>query len=274
MVTRRDYSKEAVDAARSVMIELVHLLGEYRDDIVVVGGWVPELLPGDRFFPHVGSTDVDLALNHRNLAEEGYQTIRALLLGRGYTEGKQPFIFWRTVIVNNQPYEVEVDLLAGQYDGTGQKHRTQKIQDVSARKARGCDLAFIDPVAVQVDGTLPDGARDSVVVRVASLVPFLVMKGMALAERIKEKDAWDIYCCLLNYPGGADALAETFRPHLENGLVLEGLRKIAQQFETAEHIGPKHVADFEEITDSEERERVQRDAYERVHSLLEKLEIQ
>lgn len=38
----RDYSADQVEAARSVLLELVHLLGEYRDDIVVVGGWVDE----------------------------------------------------------------------------------------------------------------------------------------------------------------------------------------------------------------------------------------
>jgi len=43
-VTKRDYTAEAVEAARSVMLELSHLLGEYRDGIVIVGGWVPELL--------------------------------------------------------------------------------------------------------------------------------------------------------------------------------------------------------------------------------------
>lgn len=31
MVTRRDYRAEAVFAAKSVLIELAHLLGEYRD---------------------------------------------------------------------------------------------------------------------------------------------------------------------------------------------------------------------------------------------------
>jgi len=43
MVTRRDYTDEAVKAAKSVLIELTHLLGEYRDNIVLIGGWVPEL---------------------------------------------------------------------------------------------------------------------------------------------------------------------------------------------------------------------------------------
>jgi hypothetical protein len=37
------------------------------------------------------------------------------------------------------------------------------------------------------------------------------------------------------------------------------------------HLGPKFVADFEELTDPEEREFRQRDAYERVHYFLEKL---
>lgn len=40
MVTRRDYTADAVEAAKSVLIELTHLLGECRDNIVLVGGWV------------------------------------------------------------------------------------------------------------------------------------------------------------------------------------------------------------------------------------------
>jgi hypothetical protein len=37
------------------------------------------------------------------------------------------------------------------------------------------------------------------------------------------------------------------------------------------HIGPKFVADFEELDDPEEREILERDAYEKVTYLLEKL---
>jgi hypothetical protein len=43
-LTFRDYSAEQVEAARSVLLDLVHLLGEYRDDIVVVGGWFPQFI--------------------------------------------------------------------------------------------------------------------------------------------------------------------------------------------------------------------------------------
>lgn len=69
MVTRRDYTSEAVAAAKSVLVELARLLGEYRDEIVLVGGWVPELLLGDSEVPHTGSMDIDLALDHRRLKE-------------------------------------------------------------------------------------------------------------------------------------------------------------------------------------------------------------
>jgi hypothetical protein len=123
-LTFRDYSGDVVEAARSVLLELVHLLGEYRDDIVVVGGWVPQLILPSHPKRHVGSIDVDLALNHRNLKEAAYATIQKLLLERGYEQDpRQPFIFHRTVVIGGHPIKVEIDFLAGEYEGTGPKHR-------------------------------------------------------------------------------------------------------------------------------------------------------
>jgi hypothetical protein len=269
--TRTDYSAEAVAAARAVMLELVRLLGEYRDEIVIVGGWVPDLLlplarPG-----HIGSTDVDLALDHRRITEAGYQTIRERLLRHGYVAGPQPFVFFREVVVAGHSVPVKVDFLAGEYGGAGRRHRTQSVQDVAARKARGCDLAFELNTQVTIEGTLPGGGLDTADVRVAGIVPFLVMKGMALHDRLKPKDAWDISYCVMNYPGGLDALVREFRSHLAHGLVAEGLRKIREKFLSPTHIGPKSVADFEEITDREARDLRQRDAFERVNHLLEQL---
>ena len=269
--SRIDYTAEAVEAARSVLLELNHLLGEYRDDIVVIGGWVPELLISRAEIRHVGSMDVDLALNHRTLQEAGYRTIQELLLSRGYQQGKQPFVFHRIVRVGDRVISVEVDLLAGEYEGTGDAHRTQKVQDVRARKARGADLAFEMAREVVVIGTLPSGGKDTATVRVAAIVPFLIMKGMALHDRLKEKDAWDIYFCLRYYPGGLDALIEEFRPHLNHGLVQEGLRKIEEKFASPEHVGPRFVANFDGLDDPEERALRQRDAYERVAILLKRL---
>ena len=94
------------------------------------------------------------------------------------------------------------------------------------------------------------------------------MKGMALADRVKEKDAWDIYYCLRFFPVGIDALIHELRPWKNHGLIREGLAKIAEKFASENHVGPKMVADFEEIADPEERARIQRDSYERVQYVL------
>jgi hypothetical protein len=274
MVTRKDYTADGVEAARRVMIELAHLLGEYLDRIVMVGGWVPELLFPSRDRSHIGSMDVDLALDHRHLDEEDYRSIQEMLLGRDYRQGRQPFIFLRDVPVGDRIVTVEVDLLAGEYEGTGKSHRHQRVQGgLHVRKARGCDIAFHDPAEVVVEGELPGGGKDSVKVQVASIVSFLVMKGMALAGRLKEKDAYDIYYCLQNYPGGLDKLVGELKARLGHALVREGLAKIAEHFASPCHVGPKAVADFEGITDTEEREMVQRDAYERIRYVHERLEI-
>jgi hypothetical protein len=79
------------------------------------------------------------------------------------------------------------------------------------------------------------------------------------------------YFCVTNYPGGLDALVREFRPHLAHGLVAEGLHKIREKFLSPTHIGPKSVADFEEIMDREARDLRQRDAFERIDHLLGQL---
>ncbi|MBI4607677.1 MAG: hypothetical protein HY726_01550 [Candidatus Rokubacteria bacterium] len=157
MVTRRDYTAEAVKACKAVLIELVHLMGEFRDQMVVVGGWVPALVLAGTPEPHAGTLDIDLALDFQKIAEATYRTILQAMATRGYRQDQeQPFRFFREVpLAGREAVVVEVDLLAGEYGGTGSGHRTQSVQDVRARKARGCDLVFSNPVRVPWKGNSP-----------------------------------------------------------------------------------------------------------------------
>ena len=273
--TRSDYTAAAVDAAFSVLIELFGMLGEFREHIAVIGGWVPALLLPETT-EQVRTVDVDLAVDFRTITEDTYPTLLRALLSRGYRQNKQqPFRFSKTVTPDNgPPVEVQVDLLAGEYGGTGKGHRTQPAQDVRARKARGADLVFEHCIQVRVEGRLPNGARDTVIIKVADAVAFLTMKGMAAHDRRKEKDCYDIFYCVRNYPGGVDALVDVFRPHLDNRLVAEGLAKIRGKFLSPEHVGPVAVADFLEVTDPDERAIVVRDAYARVNALLDQLRVE
>jgi hypothetical protein len=71
-----------VTACRAVLIEVLTILAKDIDNLVVVGGWVPELT-----FPHkghIGSLDVDLALDVRKLKPLAYESIRRKLLNAGY----------------------------------------------------------------------------------------------------------------------------------------------------------------------------------------------
>lgn len=267
-----EYGRREVEAARSVLVELVHMLGEYQDGLVLIGGWVPYFLYGDR---HLGSMDIDLALDADRIGDAGYASIREHLQRRGYIETGQRYQFERVVhLEDGPPVRVTVDFLASEYGGTSRSHRHQNVQDILARKARGCELALKHHTRITIDGVLPDGAEDAVVINICDVVPFLVMKGMALHGRLKEKDAWDIAFCILQYGDDLDRLAEEFRTVGDHGLVREGLGKIRSKFRTMRDVGPRHVVDFEELTDPEEREARMRDVHERVSHLLDLLNVE
>ena len=270
-VTKGDYPKLAVKAAESVLLELVHILGEYLDSIVVIGGMVPRYLIGETEEPHVGTTDVDLALDHRRFDEPGYRTLHELLINHGYqVDEKQPFIYRRTIVVDGQNVTVQVDLLSGEYGGTGKARRTQTIQDVRPRKARGADIAFDEPVHVKITGKLPGGAKDTVTIPIAGIVPFIVMKAMAMRDRLKQKDPYDIYYCLRYFPGGVEQIVDHVKLLKGNRLVKEALEILKVKFDSPEHVGPSHIAEFLELSHPDEVARIKRDAYERVLYLIEK----
>jgi hypothetical protein len=70
MVTRSDYPSEIVNAALGVLVELMNLLGEYREHIILAGGWVPYFLFDQNEDPHCGSIDIDLALNFERITQK------------------------------------------------------------------------------------------------------------------------------------------------------------------------------------------------------------
>ena len=123
-----------------------------------------------------------------------------------------------------------------------------------------------------LEGALPNGARDTVRCKVAGVVPFLVMKGMALG-RGKPKDAYDIEYVIRNYPGGIAEIVKLFQRDKDNKLVLEGLGRIRAKFETMDHSGPQDVVDFLGIAAGDQVGR-RREAWDFVNELLDALEIE
>jgi hypothetical protein len=269
-----EYPEREVLACRMATVEVFTILGEYRDRIALVGGWIPPLLAPESAKLHTGSLDIDLAVDTNRVGGDAYQTIRDALTRHGYEQSDQPFRLFRFMPVEGgEPVKVAVDFLAGEYGGTGDKHRTQPVQDLRARKARGCDLVFDHTVAVRIAGAMQDGARNEVSIKIAGPVPFLVMKGMALWDRKNEKDAYDIYWLIRYYPGGISALVTEFTPAINNALVVEGLAKIRSKFRAIDAIGPVWVAQVK-TSGGDEPAQITRDAFERVNAFLDRLHIE
>ena len=276
MVKQSDYTPPETRACLSVLVEVITVLGKFRENIVIVGGNVPPLLIKSAGAKHPGTLDIDLAIDSRRVSDDTCRTIVETLKARGYyqKEGEEPYMFYRDVEAETgNKVTVKIDLLAGEYGGV-RSGRRQETQDAQPRKTRGCDLVFSDPVKVRVKSRLPDGATREVTVRVSSIGPFLVTKGMALWGRIKEKDAFDIYYCCRHYPGGIAALARDTRSLMNNELAREGFGKIMERFRHINALGPTGVADFLELDDPEERLRARREAFELVYKLMAELGIE
>ena len=265
-----DYSEGQKMAAHRVLVELVNLFNEYRDDIRIVGGWVPDLMfPGEG---HVGGIDVDVLINHIKLKDRGYLTMSKILLRNGYKEHPEKyFSLVKQVQIDGILYDVDVDILAGMYGGTQKKKRSQHVQGVKALKATGGNFASeFDPQTVRIEAERIDGALDVARVNVIAVVPYFVMKTSAMG-RGKAKDADDLYFLIKHYPSGVNGLSKLFENYKDLKIILEMKEKLVEKFASPNHAGPSDVAAFMDLEDEEEIGFAKRDAYEQMQALLARM---
>jgi hypothetical protein len=272
----RDYSSRATQAVKMVLIELGQVLGEYLDSLVVVGGAVPWLLP-DTEPEHVGSIDVDLALNPKKLqAQAKYANMVRLLEKAGYerqVDDLGVFQMRRKVSVDNgEPVLVILDLLKPSKPKT-RRNKPALIPDFRVQDIPGAEFALANPQWLTLEGIMPDGRNNTVRLPITDLGGFLVMKGYALQGRDKPKDAYDIYYVIKHYPQGTQALAELCLSLLGHEKAKQGFQHIADKFDVLEGYGAQSVRSFlgDTFTTPEEANFVQRDAFEQVQAWLRAL---
>ncbi|MEQ1514948.1 MAG: hypothetical protein ABL931_00495, partial [Usitatibacteraceae bacterium] len=110
--------------------------------------------------------------------------------------------------------------------------------------AFGADLATRFYKMVAIEGDMPKGGRNTVLIAVASIPALLAMKGYALDGRTKQKDAYDVYYSIRNFPGGIDALVGECKPLLDYESGLTGFKHIAAKFKEVDDFGPTCVRNF------------------------------
>lgn len=143
------------------------------------------------------------------------------------------------------PIEIVVDFLMPRAAEV-EKNEPPLLEGFAVQRASGAGFALRYPQRIEIEGTMPDGSVNRVEIAVASIPAFLVMKGYAIQMRLKTKDAYDIYYCIKNYPGGIVALSDACRPLLEYPGAREAYGFIAAKFETHFSLGPMNAGAFAE----------------------------
>jgi len=209
------------------LVTLLRGLGPWKAGVYLAGGLVPRyLIPRPSGGPsvpppHAGTTDVDLVLDLEVLATvDAYrrleQNLRALGFERGRNdEGRVQHFSWRKPIGGG--VTVVVDLLcdAALAEG-GQVAELPGERRLSALKIPGAHLVIADHVEIDLTAILLDERGVATeTVRVANIVPFIMLKALAYEDRFEEKDAYDLVYCLMYYGGGPEDVAAQFAERLQ-----------------------------------------------------------
>jgi len=266
-----DYSERQTAAARRALVDIGQVLASFRECVVVVGGWVPDLLLPMASEPHVMSIDVDLALDSQKLTDGRYADLLNLLLDtRRYERSEKPFQFFTMVDVadGQAPIRVDIDFLAPT-EFKLRSPRTKKIEGFRVQQADGCAAAFRAPKTITIEGRMIQGARIEVDLRVAALPDFLVMKCHALHGRDKPKDAYDI-CYCLDYVGDAGAaIAAVWQERAKEDDIVASLNILRAMFQSVDHFGPRQLVEFHQSGDMEVRASQAQRAYQLVQRFLQ-----
>lgn len=268
---KADYGKRQIDAARRVLIDIGQILASFSDCLVVVGGWVPDLLMPETEEPHVGSIDVDVALDAAKLNDGRYaEMLQQLLDTKRYRKGEKDFQLVTDVDLTDdeQPIQVELEFLAPK-DVKLKNNKPKLLPDFRVLQTESCSVAFNAPIEQKLTGENVKGAKNTVSLRIASLPDFLVMKAHAINGRDKPKDCYDFCFCLEHFPDGMEALASVWRNRSEEKLVGQAIAILHEKFESVKSFGPHQVVEFHNSANGDEREMQARKAYELMQKFLE-----
>jgi hypothetical protein len=271
-----EYDGRTTAAVKSVLVEIGQILGSYKGKYAVVGGAVPWLLLQQSDMAHVGTLDLDLGLDAEALGDGEYAHLIESLMAHGYQQREylRRFQLVRQIKADDgQPIDVIVDFLMPR-DAVIDKNKPPIIENFAVQRASGAELALRFNELVEISGPMPDGGANKVKIAVCSIPALLAMKGHAIEGRYKQKDAYDIYYCVRNYPGGIETLGEACRPLLDHDDGLAGYKFIAGKFDSPDGFGPTSVRKFVEesqVLQDRTPEQWQVDAFGQVDAWLRAL---
>ena len=249
--TADQYNREQVDLVRKTCLYMATKLGDYIDEVVIVGGLVPCLLIDQHAIPegidgHVGTMDLDIGLTLAILDDKRYQGITERLRGAGFTQdqneqGNPTRQRWKL----EGPGTVTIDFLIPPSSEADEGGRIRDIEpDFAAVITPGLRLAFEDRKKIELEGAtifLEKARRD---VWVCGPGAFVILKALAFRKRGENKDAYDLFYLVRNYENGVEKVAEALKPFLQEKEGKDCLQILREDFMDHEGPGPLRVAHF------------------------------
>ena len=282
--TADGYSLDVTAACESTLLTLLGAFGTLKDTLRLVGGLVPRYLtpatPPD-VPAHAGTSDVDIVLNIQVLAAgEGYATLAEQLGDRGFTRfvnSNGAVSSWQWQRRVDEHVSVLVEFLCDTDGGPAVKLVSLEGERVSALSMPFMGIVHKWFQVHKVTGQVLDGGMSTEIIRIADVPAFIILKALALDNRMQNKDASDLIHVLRyageldhvaalivereasgDYPGAVDAGVAALRKRFCNNEDGEGYLKV----------GPVGYAAFHVTGDEEERMREQRFAAGLVEKLV------
>ncbi|MGD0451868.1 MAG: nucleotidyl transferase AbiEii/AbiGii toxin family protein [Candidatus Bathyarchaeia archaeon] len=265
------YDRDATGTSKVALVELCRVLRQYKNDMVLAGGWAPYFLTRG-YFDHCGSIDIDFVL--RPTIVERYEKIKQIMERLGYVATGSVFRFERHVVSSSSGigYKIEVDFLT---ESEGAKRLsgewlTSVQADLKACVIEGCGIVFNQNFEVELSATMPGNGVASAKLCCANIVASLTMKGLAL-YRLKDKDSYDIYSVAGFYGTGPKQASEAFMAALKGKgaekTTIDAIIELREGFGSLISQGPSAVARFIGS------ENARTDAYQRVNFFLKGLSL-
>ena len=248
-----DYTPEQLARTRRTLLQVLAVIGDFRDDVVLVGGLVPSLLIDQaeaqaREDAHVGTADVDLGLRLAVVSERRYDELAERLRESGFgpdvnRKGNPTAQRWR---YGNGDGSVVIDFLIDETET--EDHDWDRLlnmtDDLAAIRALGLGLAFDDAELRSLSGETLQGDTVERDVRVCGPAAFVVLKALASLNRGQEKDAYDLIYVVRNWPGGPGDIAARWRGFGGHPAARKALKVLGDDFASEAAVGPRRASRF------------------------------
>ena len=245
------YGPDHLLRARATCLHVATLLGDFLEDLVVIGGVVPSLLIEPGSLPsgaevHVGTLDLDVGLALALLEEKRYQEISDRLRRSGFRQDEneegQP-IRQRWVYDSGAGVAIDFLISPSSHGEPGGSIKSLEA-DFAAIVAPGLHLAFRDRKKIHLCGDTLRGERAEREIGVCGAGAYVALKALAFAGRGENKDAYDLFYVLRNFEEGPKSVAEAYRPLLDDARAREARELLRRDFDGPEDLGPRRVLTF------------------------------